>query len=390
MSLKKKLVSIALPIALVLVLMASFTGCASISSPAAGTTTGSNPSAVSYLPSASGGSLYDESTVTALYEKAIPAVVEIQVTTQASTGNLGPFQFNTPSQKGLGSGFFIDGNGDILTNNHVVQNASNVKVTFQDGKTIDAKVIGTDPQNDLAIVQVNTGNIGQVTYLPLGNSDALKPGQMAIAMGSPFGLQGSITVGIISGVGRSLPGSSNSRTIVNVIQTDASINPGNSGGPLFNSKGEVIGINTAIEASGSNVGFAIPINTAKSRLPILLKGGEAKTPWIGITGAAIDKDLATQLKLSVNTGVYIVGVASGSPAEKAGLKAGSNDTAGNPTSGGDIVTAIDGKAITRTEDILSYLNGKAPGDVIMLSVLRGGSQVTIPVTLGTWPKQIAQ
>jgi S1-C subfamily serine protease len=208
---------------------------------------------------------------------------------------------------------------------------------------------------------------------------------MAIALGSPFGLQGSITVGVISGVGRSIPGSTD-RQMTGIIQTDAAINPGNSGGPLLNSSGEVVGINTAIEASANGVGFAVPINTAKMRLPELLKGGSVKTPWLGIEGMPMSKTLADQLKLPVEKGVYVVSVFPGSPAEKGGLVGGGKDDQNEPKAGGDIVTAIDSAPVTSVQDILSFLNGKQPGDKVTLTVLRAGQTTSVPIDLAEWPE----
>lgn len=378
--------TLALLIGVVILLAGVVAGCS-----AGSTTTVTPPSqAISSLPVAGPAAVspvYDENTVVSLYQRSIPAVVEIDTVIAARSGSYSPFQFNTPTQKGLGSGFFIDAEGHILTNNHVVENAKTVTVTLHNGDKIEAKVVGTDPQNDLALLQVNATEVGKITFLPLSNSDNVKPGQMAIAMGSPYGLEGSVTVGIVSGVGRSLP-SASSRTIVNMIQTDAAINPGNSGGPLLNSRGEVIGINTAIEASGSRIGFAIPIKTAASLMPALLQGGEVKSPWLGIQGTAIDRELATRLGLAVDHGAYIIGVAKGSPAEKAGLKESGLDNNREPASGGDIITAVDNVPVVKIEDLISYLNGKKPGDKVTLSVYRGNQQTTVSVELGEWPKEV--
>ena len=355
----------------------------------AGCTTNTQMPAVtttSNLPSST--ALYDEGTVVSLYQKSIPSVVEIKtVVENASTNTPNIFGLPAPprQQRGQGSGFFIDNEGHILTNYHVVDGAAKVTVTLQDGKTSEAKVVGTDRQNDLALIQVNDSSVKGMTSLPLGNSDSLVPGQMAIALGSPYGLQGSVTVGIVSGIGRSLPGE-NRRTITNVIQTDAAINPGNSGGPLLNSKGEVIGINTAIEAQANGIGFAVPINTAKALLPALAKGGQIKSPWLGISGMAVDKELATKLNLQAESGVYIISVIANGPAEKAGLKAGGN-TQGEPTTGGDVVTAVDNTPVKKVEDMLSYFNSKQPGDTVNLSIIRDGKQQSLPVVLGEWPEQ---
>ena len=384
---KLRLYKVVSLVVLLLLIIGVAAGCAT--SPVV-VTPPSQTSSIPPISSSPVSSVYDENTVTALYERSIPAVVEINTVVAASSSSSWPFQSNTPARRGQGSGFFIDGEGHILTNNHVVDNAKTVTVVLHNGKKIEAKVVGTDPQNDLALLQVSPDKLDARAYLPLGNSDTLKPGQMAIAMGSPYGLEGSVTVGVVSGVGRSLPSlpAGASRTMVNVIQTDAAINPGNSGGPLLNSRGEVIGINTAMEVSASRVGFAIPINTAATLLPALLRGGELKSPWLGIQGAAIDRELASKLGLPVERGVYIIGVLKGSPAEKAGLKESGVDDAGQPVVGGDIITAVDNVPVTKTENLLSYFNGKKPGDKVTLSLYRGNQQLTIAVELGEWPKGV--
>lgn len=329
--------------------------------------------------------LFDENTVTSLYEKCIPAVVQIERVIESPLSQLpGPFAFKLPNQIGEGSGFFIDDRGHILTNYHVVQDASSVKVMLDNGTEVDGKVIGTDRYNDIALLQVDTSKIPNLAYLALADSNQVRPGQMAIALGSPFRLQGSITVGVVSGTGRSLPGVTD-RTITGIIQTDAAINPGNSGGPLLDSRGEVIGINTAIEASANGVGFAVPINTAKSRMTELLKGGSIKTPWLGIQGMPASKEVAEELNLSTDKGVYVVTVLPNSPADNAGLVAGGVDDMNNPKKGGDLITAIDDAKITSVPDLLSYLNNKAPGDKVTLTVQRGEQTISVPVELEAWP-----
>ena len=333
--------------------------------------------------------LFDEAATVALYEQCIPAVVQIESVVQITSRLPAPFSLN-PNQEGLGSGFFIDGKGHVLTNYHVIESASEVKIMLEDGTEIEAKIVGTDKHNDLAVLQIDISQAGNAKYLTLGDSSTVKPGQMAIALGSPYGLQGSITVGVISGIGRSLPGSTE-RTMTNIIQTDAAINPGNSGGPLLNSKGEVIGINTAIEYNANSLGFAIPINTAKTQLPEMLKGGEVKTAWLGIEGTPVTKELAKKLNLKVEKGVYVVGVMSNSPAAKAGLIEGGVSTSNpnEPSAGGDVITAVDGQPVGTVQDLLSYFNTKRPGDKITLSVQRGDQQLSIPVELGEWPDNLS-
>jgi S1-C subfamily serine protease len=316
-------------------------------------------------------SLFNESAMAALYDRCIPAVVLIITATSDNQG-------------GQGSGFIIDGQGTIATNYHVIDNANKIVVDLHDGQTLDAEIIGTDRESDLALIKVDASKLGRITPLVLGDSDQVRAGQIAIALGSPYQLEGSITAGIISGLGRPLTASSE-RTIPDMLQTDAAINPGNSGGPLLNSAGQVIGINTAIETQSSGIGFAIPINTLKTLLPELRKGGEVGTPWIGIESLAISQSLVTKLKLDVSKGIYVISVTKGSPAEQAGIKGSGSTPEGIPATGGDIITAVDGKNISSVEDVIIYLNGKRPGDKISLTVLRGSETLTVKVTLGEWP-----
>ncbi len=267
------------------------------------------------------------------------------------------------------------------------ENAKSVSIILHNGDELDATIVGTDPQSDLAIISVDPTKVGTITVMTLGDSDGVRPGQMAIAMGSPYGLEGSITVGVVSGLGRALS-SVTSRTIPNMIQTDAAINPGNSGGPLLNSKGEVVGINTAIEASSAGIGFAIPINTAKARLSALLAGGELKAAWLGITGMALDKTLADKIGLTISKGVYVISTTPGSPAEKAGLKGSGQDAQGVPNKGGDIITAVDGVSVGKVEDMLTYFNTKKPGDTVTLTINRDGKDTQVKATLGEWPANL--
>ena len=332
--------------------------------------------------------LYDEDVITSLYQRTIPAVVEVNtVVKQVGSGF---WNFNQPSQRGQGSGFLIDEAGHILTNYHVVDSASEVKVVLQDSRTLDAEVLGTDQDDDLALLKVDPSKVSSIAPLSLGDSDTAKPGQMAIALGAPFGLEGSITVGVISGKGRSMTGVAG-RTITDVLQTDAAINSGNSGGPLLNSRGEVIGINTAIELSSSGatgIGYAIPINTAKSVLSSLIAGEEVHRPWLGIEGVAITSDLAKTLDLSVESGVYIVGIMADSPAEDAGLIGSGTDRYGELASGGDIVTAVDDQPVAKVEDMVKYFNTKKPGDKVSLSVIREGKSISVDAILEEWPEEM--
>lgn len=369
------------------VLLVSVLASCGSSSPNVSPGAGGNSVITPAPANAASTALFDESSVVSLYEQAIPAVVQVDTVMSGRSELLQPFRFSTPQVMGQGSGFVIDNEGHILTNYHVVDNATEVTVTLHDGTELDASVLGTDPNNDLALLLIEPEKIGSIAPIPLGDSDEVKPGQMAIALGSPYGLEGSITVGIISGLKRSIT-SETQRDIANIIQTDAAINPGNSGGPLLNSRGEVIGINTAIEASANSIGYAVPINTAKSMLPALVKGEKVKSAWLGISGMAITPEMAQKLDLTVSKGVYVVGVIADSPAQKSGLRESGRNEQGEPTTGGDVITAIDGVAVSEVEDMISYLNGKRPGDEVSLSVVREGEEMTVKVTLGEWPENI--
>jgi len=323
--------------------------------------------------------LYDENKVISLYENAIPSVVTIIVELEIN----GDFSSTFPHGS-QGSGFIIDDQGHIVTNYHVVEEAANITVVLYDDRHLEAEVLGTDRESDIALLQVGRDMIGDIESLVLGDSDDVKAGQMAIALGSPFGLDGSITVGVISGVGRSLSIGS-LRPNPDIIQTDAAINPGNSGGPLLNSIGEVIGINTAIETSSTGIGYAVPINTIKSLLPTLLRGGEVKNPWLGISAVRVRSDLVELLNLPISSGIYVITVVAGSPADEAGLVQSGYDDLHQPNRGGDILTAVDGIEIYAVEDLVAYLNEKEPGDAVSLLIFRDSDYLTIEVTLGEWP-----
>jgi len=327
--------------------------------------------------------LYNEQTVSAIYKSATPAVVEIEVT-EESTG-----YFGQSYAEGQGSGFLIDSLGYIVTNNHVVENASDVNVLFTDGNSVTATVVGTDSSHDLALIKVDASAVSGITPLKLGNSDEVEIGETVVAIGTPYGLENTATVGVISGLDRTLSSSdvSTSSNLDNMIQTDASLNPGNSGGPLLDSSGEVIGVNTAIQSSSSNIGFAVPSNTVSQVLSSLKAGKNIVRPWLGISGTALNASKAASLNLSVNQGVYVVSVISGSPADNAGIIAGGTDSNGTLTSGGDVITAIDGEKVTKVEELSSYISTKEVGDKVTLTVLRDGNYHSLTVTLAAWPTE---
>jgi S1-C subfamily serine protease len=291
---------------------------------------------------------------------------------------------------GVGSGFVFDKNGHIITNEHVVENSDIVTVTFLDGRSYNAEVVGVDAATDIAVIKVNA-DPSLLKPLHIGDSSNLKVGMGVAAIGNPFGLSGTMTSGIVSALGRLLP-QETGFSIPDVIQTDAAINPGNSGGPLLNSRGEVVGINTAIQsATGefTGVGFSIPSNTIAKIVPKLIADGSYIHPWVGISGRDIDPGLATALNLVDARGFLIVNVVEGSPAEKAGLK-GSDETKEvdgvEYPFGGDVILAVDGKIVRQIDDILIHLQRyKSVGDEMVLEVLRDGRVTNFVVELDERP-----
>jgi S1-C subfamily serine protease len=340
-----------------------------------------------------------ELTASNVYRKVSPSVVSIQVVENSSaapsTRRQSPGSPNQPpsgAQVALGSGFVLDTQGHIVTNDHVVAGASQVEVTFLDGTTVHAKVVGQDASSDLAVIQVNV-NPSLLQPVTLGDSASLVVGQQVYAIGNPFGELWTMTSGIVSAVGRTVQSGTSNYSIPEVIQTDAAINPGNSGGPLLDSQGRVIGVNEQIESqsgSSSGVGFAIPVNIVKRVTPALIKDGQYNYAWLGVTGTDLTLDLNEAMNLPTNLrGVLVVDVASGGPADQAGLR-GSQQQAtifGSPTPiGGDVITAVDNQPVTGMGDMIDYLfTSKQPGDKVTLTVLRNGQQQDITVTLGQRP-----
>jgi 2-alkenal reductase len=305
---------------------------------------------------------------------------------------------NVP-QRGEGSGWIYDNEGHIVTNNHVVEGATRVIVNFYNGFWAEAEVVATDPQADLAVVKVTPPEGFDWRVLNLADDNGAKVGHTVLAFGNPFGLENTMTTGIVSALGRSFPvgefGASR-YSLPDVIQTDAAINPGNSGGPLLNLAGEVVGVNFAIESatrSNSGVGFAIPVSIVKRVVPELLNDGKYDYAYLGLQGNTISAELADALELEANRlGVYVSSVVPGGPAEQAGVQGGgetiTTDDGAELQRGGDIVTAIDEQPVRRFEDLVSYLVTKAaPGQTVTLTVLRDGSEQQVSVELGARPSQ---
>jgi 2-alkenal reductase len=326
----------------------------------------------------------DEDLLADLYVRVSPSVVNITVRSRVGgSGNVPEFE------RGTGSGIILDSEGHILTNNHVVGEGRRLVVTLADGTKLTAHLIGGDPLSDLAIVKVQT-TPDKLVPAALGDSEQVRVGQIAVAIGNPFGLERSLTTGVISAVGRVRPSGMGPRSIPNMIQTDAAINPGNSGGPLLNSRGEVIGINTQIQTAAGvrgnmGVGFAVPVNTARRALPDLLAGRKVQYPWLGISGTAVSEDLAEEYDLPVKQGVLVAEVLPDSPASRGGLRGGGRRDPGT----GDIVLSLDGREVKAVEDIVAYLDGRAVGDHVTVTFIRDRVTQTTEITLAAWPDSLA-
>ena len=344
-----------------------------------------------------------EQVLANIYEESLPSVVFVRAVHRIDPDDnqfgrdffggipRGPLD---EYQHGAGSGFVWDEEGHILTNWHVVEGSDSVSVVFADGTELDAELLGGDPDSDLAILKVDPA-LRELKPLPRGDLDDLRVGQMALAIGSPFGQDFTLTSGIVSALGRTIRSGSGPYSIPLVVQTDAPINPGNSGGPLLDRLGQVIGINTQIlSRSGGNsgVGFAVPIDIAKQVVPDLIEHGKYEYAWLGISGATLTSDVVEHLGLpEASRGVLIVKAIEDGPAEGAGIKGGEEEVTiegEDVTLGGDVITAINGIAVRKMHDLISYLvENNRPGDEIELDVLHSnGETETITVTLGTRPE----
>lgn len=323
----------------------------------------------------------------------------VQITTTIPQGASNVFSPQTPNATALGSGFIYDKLGHIVTNAHVVEDANFVDVTFPNGNRYTAKVVGTDPYGDIAVLQIsenNTQQVGQIssTLKPfvIGNSSDLEVGDQAIAIGNPFGLSDTMTTGIISGIGRLIPATAGGGfSLPDVIQTDAPINPGNSGGPLLNAKGQVVGMNTAgLTETGtfSGIGFAIPSNTISKIVPALISKGYFVHPYLGIKGGPVTENLIeNNTGLPANlSGIYVDTITKGGPADKAGLN-GSTIDQYSKKHVGDIITAVDGHKLSRIDDLASYIDQhKVVGDNITLTVYRHGQDINLKAVLTARPQ----
>ncbi len=326
----------------------------------------------------------EEAVLVNLYARANPAVVNITIYGMQN-GQVAPL--------GQGSGFVYDGAGHIVTNAHVVAGADRVEITFSDGTIRAAKIIGLDLNSDLAVVKVDRLPEG-VSSLPSGEMSELAVGQTVIAIGNPFGLDGTLTRGIISALGRTIPALT-PFSIPQAIQTDAAINPGNSGGPLLDLRGRVVGVNAQIETDGtsrsnSGVGFAIPISVVKLVVPALIEKGKYDWSWLGVSGGNILPALVEAMKLPVERGAYIFEVTSGGPAEQAGLRGANNTETINGQSiavGGDTIIAINGQPVRSFDDLLIYIALQTvPNQTVTLTIIRDGNSQDVSVQLGARPE----
>lgn len=331
--------------------------------------------------------LPDNTSLSSLYDQLNPGVVNVQVFINQGFGG-----------QGAGSGFILNDAGHIITNNHVVSQADAITVVFYNGFEADAEIVGLDDDSDLAVLKVD--QLAEGAYpLPLGDSDQVETGEWVIAIGNPFRLGGSITLGIVSAVGRSIPSGVTPFAIPQAIQTDAAINPGNSGGPLLNLDGQVIGVNAQIRTTSavpanSGVGFAVPVNVLRRVVPVLIQQGRYQWPWLGVNQpASVNLLLMEANELETQQGVYIHEVVQDGPADQAGLEGSTGSTAMNgltvPT-GGDVIVEVDGQPLNSLDELLELIAFSNPGDEMELTILRDGERQQLTVELDARPQEFGQ
>jgi S1-C subfamily serine protease len=354
---------------------------------------GSDKTTTVISPAAGGGGLANPTTGALtpreIYKRDAPGVVYI--TAEIDSTQASPFAPEGGGGTSTGSGFVIGRGGSIVTNAHVVEGASRVRVRFGDKRTVTAKVAGEDPSTDLALLLVDPEGL-DLTALELGSSKGVQVGDPTLAIGNPFGLDRTLTTGVVSALQRSIPSLQRGFSINDVIQTDAAINPGNSGGPLIDAHGKVIGVNSQIETGGAGrgnvgIGFAVPIDTAKEVIPQLRRGGTVQRAYLGVSTRTVDESL-DGLDLGAARGALIQTVEPGSPADEAGLRGGdTNSEVGGETgrTGGDIVVGVDDKPVRSADDVGKLISAHEPGDVVALQIVRAGKRQTATVTLAKRP-----
>ena len=370
-----------------LILAITLAGCTS-SAITTSTSPTSNIPAITDTNSSSASVNGIDATLESIYNRVNPSVVNIQVVL--------PESINNPGGGALASGFVWDTQGDIVTNNHVINGATRITVTFYDGTTIDAKLVGADADSDLAVIKVDPNGL-QLQPVSMADSTKVQVGQLAIAIGNPFGLQGTMTAGIVSGLGRLVPTDENAvgptYSIPDVIQTDAAVNPGNSGGVLLDDTGAVIGVTQSIDTtsgSSSGVGFAIPAAIVEQVVPELISNGHYDHPYLGISVISLDPDLSTNMNLPANQrGALVETVTAAGPADKAGIKGSATVVTinGQQTDvGGDVITAYNGQTVKSSDDLITFMaRSGSVGQKVTLTILRDGKTIQVQATLGLRP-----
>ena len=383
---KRKLLIITAILSMVITLV----GCTTKQISTSSTTVPSSTEATTTVPSISVPASVSgiETTLESIYARVNPSVVLINVVLPPSISDLGG--------AALGSGFVWDTQGDIVTNNHVIDGASSMTVTFSDGTVVNASLVGADTDSDLAVIKVDPSGL-QLQPVSIADSTAVQVGQLAIAIGNPFGLENTMTVGFVSAIGRLVSTNQNitgpTYSIPNIIQVDTPINPGNSGGVLLNDSGAVIGVTQSIDTSSgssSGIGFAIPSSIVKQVVPALITTGHSDHPYLGVSVITLDPNMATAMNLPSNQhGALVETVTAGGPADNAGIKASNtnlNDSGLQVTIGGDVITAYNDQTVKSSDDLVTFLaNSGSVGQTVTLTVLRGGKQIQVQVTLGLRP-----